>query len=379
MEEPDILSSLKDSKKEKILLNYLATNQTSKSGVRKPHNKRIKKNFENWMKKLYGYNLTLLDIQADVKDTQVFQELKDSEGEILRYDKFEEDKEALQENFSGSNYLTVPETELTDEQITALRFAKAFLQSGKETYSGDPYTSIQLEGKNSGMFSYRKTNLTEFTRILNSKFNADFEERSGSFNQVESRGNGHITNRNYTTGLGDRLVESEYAYYDFYNSAKDNLSLFLQLREEKIRSTSVEPLVDDFEDLEGEDIESNFSRLGFEDFEELVSLILAHEGYDTKKTAKSGDYGADVVGENKMEKVVAQVKLNKTSSTGVKAVRQASSARDNLNCNKALAVTSSRFSTQAIDEAERQDVELWEGSEVAEKIEKYGIDLDEEL
>lgn len=84
-------------------------------------------------------------------------------------------------------------------------------------------------------------------------------------------------------------------------------------------------------------------------FEEYICNLYKQLGYKNAYcTPKSGDFGADVIAQNKYEKLAIQVKRYKeTHSTGVKAVQEIIAAKNYYHATRAVVLTTSYFTKSA--------------------------------
>lgn len=116
---------------------------------------------------------------------------------------------------------------------------------------------------------------------------------------------------------------------------------------------------------------------GYE-FEQFLGNLFKKMGYNVINTKLSGDQGADLIVERFGEKTVVQAK-NYSGSVGNKAIQEALTAREYYKCNKAIVVTTSYFTRQAIDAAKKTKVELWDRNKLDEVITRYsGTDTNHE-
>jgi restriction system protein len=94
-------------------------------------------------------------------------------------------------------------------------------------------------------------------------------------------------------------------------------------------------------------------------FEKYLNNLFLRLGYDVERTRYVGDYGADLVlirGENR---IVVQAKRYK-SKVGIKAIQEVVASKAKYNCNKAMVVTNSYYTKQAVELAKANAVELWD-------------------
>ena len=100
-------------------------------------------------------------------------------------------------------------------------------------------------------------------------------------------------------------------------------------------------------------------KMTWQQFELFLQLFFEKQGYHVRKTKKSHDQGADLILERPGERVVVQAKKQK-KTTGNKAVQEVHAARGYYQANRAIVITTSRFSKPAIELADRLGVELWD-------------------
>lgn len=96
-------------------------------------------------------------------------------------------------------------------------------------------------------------------------------------------------------------------------------------------------------------------------FEEFVAAVLEGNGYEILEMTKStGDFGADIIAHRNEENFAIQCKRY-AKPVGVKAVQEAISAMKHYNCDRCLVVTNSRFTKQAMELAnDNEVVGLWD-------------------
>lgn len=87
------------------------------------------------------------------------------------------------------------------------------------------------------------------------------------------------------------------------------------------------------------------------------------------------DKGADLVMTRDGERTAVQANRH-TGSVGIQAVRQPVDGIKCDACTRGLVVTNSYFTAQAIECAERWDVDLWDRRELAEYIDGEAPDVD---
>lgn len=103
------------------------------------------------------------------------------------------------------------------------------------------------------------------------------------------------------------------------------------------------------------------------EFESFLQRLLEKFGYRAYATAKSGDYGADLIVYKDGLRMVVQAKRY-SKSVGIKAVQEALGAVKHYSVSKALVITNSRFTKQACNLAASNDVELWDRGDLFDFI-----------
>ncbi len=124
------------------------------------------------------------------------------------------------------------------------------------------------------------------------------------------------------------------------------LRFYIQENEEKLTRESICKQPQKFTDLSGAD------------FEKLLYRLFEAMGYTTEWIGKSGDQGGDLIANKGGERILIQAKCYHNWSTGNDAVQQAVGAMKYYNCNKAIVVTTSYFTRQAMALARANNVEL---------------------
>ncbi len=94
-----------------------------------------------------------------------------------------------------------------------------------------------------------------------------------------------------------------------------------------------------------------------EEFELIIRDIYEKHGYKVTLTPVTSDYGVDVLAENEYEKLAIQVKRY-SKKVGVGAIQEVSSGASYYGANKAIVVTNSYFTTNAIELAHKLNVRL---------------------
>ncbi len=100
------------------------------------------------------------------------------------------------------------------------------------------------------------------------------------------------------------------------------------------------------------------NRMSGKTFEEYLEVLFEKLGFTVERTRYRGDYGADLVAYKDGVKTVIQAKRSK-GNVGVKAIQEAAAAKRYYQAAKAIVVTNSSFTTQAMRLAKANEVELW--------------------
>lgn len=102
-------------------------------------------------------------------------------------------------------------------------------------------------------------------------------------------------------------------------------------------------------------------------FEKYLEVLFEKLGYRVERTRYIGDYGADLVTTKDGVKTVIQAKRYK-GKAGIKAIQEAVAAKGYYDCSKAMVVTNSFFTQQAIELARRNQVELWDRNKLVSAL-----------
>lgn len=96
------------------------------------------------------------------------------------------------------------------------------------------------------------------------------------------------------------------------------------------------------------------------EYEEYIRERFEKQGYDTKLTPQSGDYGIDIFATKGNEKIAIQVKMYGDSNRKVNRsmIMELHGAKDYFGCNKAILATNGEVMPDAIEVAKRLQIEL---------------------
>jgi restriction system protein len=104
-------------------------------------------------------------------------------------------------------------------------------------------------------------------------------------------------------------------------------------------------------------------------FEWFLADFFRKQGYDVEETRVSGDQGADLLLYKDERRIAVQAKQWK-KTVGNEAVREIHAGRTFYNAYEAWVVTTSAFTTFAVDAARNMGVRLIGGKELSEWVSK---------
>lgn len=123
-------------------------------------------------------------------------------------------------------------------------------------------------------------------------------------------------------------------------------------------------------------IRSGYATISPFEFEDLIEKLFMKMGYKTELTPKTCDYGIDVIARNDKEIIAVQAKkYSKGNNVGNRDVQRLLGAMQlrTVQANKAVLITTSDFTLQAIEQAKEAPIELWDGNYISDLFKKYGI------
>lgn len=94
------------------------------------------------------------------------------------------------------------------------------------------------------------------------------------------------------------------------------------------------------------------------EFEKLLYRLFSAMGYKAQVIGRSGDQGGDLIANKNGERILIQAKCYRDWSTGNAAVQQVVAALKYYDCNKAMVVTTSHFTAEAMALAKANNTEL---------------------
>ncbi len=157
--------------------------------------------------------------------------------------------------------------------------------------------------------------------------------------------------------LGEKEVELQ--HNDKQKDIFTILRYYIQNKEENLTRESIkkEP--------------QRFAVLSGPDFEKLLYRLFGAMGYQVQSIGKSGDQGGDLIINKDGERILIQAKCYRDWSTGNAAVQQVVGAMKYYDCNKAMVVTTSRFTVEAIALAKANNTELVPKERLQELLVQY--------
>lgn len=104
---------------------------------------------------------------------------------------------------------------------------------------------------------------------------------------------------------------------------------------------------------------STLDRMTGEEFEDALARMFAAQGYHVVQTPVTGDFGADLLLRRGADRAVVQAKRY-AGSVGQEAVREAHAAKAIYGADRAVVVTTGRFTSHAMQLARANSVEIWD-------------------
>ena len=100
------------------------------------------------------------------------------------------------------------------------------------------------------------------------------------------------------------------------------------------------------------------ARLDGRQFEVLLARIFQRRGWSVEITSGGKDYGADLILTKRRRRVAVQAKHLTSRNAGNEAVQQAIAGASYYECDRAMVVTTARFTDSAVKQAERADIDV---------------------
>ena len=121
---------------------------------------------------------------------------------------------------------------------------------------------------------------------------------------------------------------------------------------------------------------TNFENINPFDFEHFVALLMSEMGYDTYVTQKSSDYGIDIIARKNSKKIAVQCKRhNENNKIGNKLIQQLLGSMDFVKADSCIFVTTSYFTSNAINQGANSPIELWDKDTFHDLVKKTPIKI----
>lgn len=114
------------------------------------------------------------------------------------------------------------------------------------------------------------------------------------------------------------------------------------------------------------------------EFERFLKRLFIFKGYQVQETARTGDYGADLILKRDGRITVVQAKRY-SNNVGAKALQEIYSARAHYNADNMMVVTTANFTKQAEVMAEEQNIELIDRAELIGMINEVKEEIKENM
>jgi len=182
------------------------------------------------------------------------------------------------------------------------------------------------------------------------------------FNRENPRGGGWSF-RNYKFDW-DRINDLKKIMYEKGIISEDNdvfkiLRHYIQEKEEQLTRESIQKEPQKLASLTGEG------------FEKLLYRLFEAMGYRVEWIGKTGDQGGDLIANKDGERILIQAKCYRDWSTGNDAVQQVVAAMKYYDCNRAMVITTSYFTHEAITLAKANNVDLISKNQLQELLLQY--------
>ena len=113
----------------------------------------------------------------------------------------------------------------------------------------------------------------------------------------------------------------------------------------------------------------SLDNLSGREFEDFLKWMFQELGYAVELTKITADSGVDLVLKKDKEKVAVQAKRwNRTTKVGNEVVLKTHGGMGVYNCDRSIIITTSYFSSQAKNDAEKLKIELWDREVLSSKI-----------
>lgn len=113
-------------------------------------------------------------------------------------------------------------------------------------------------------------------------------------------------------------------------------------------------------------------------FEQFLKRLFIYRGYSVSETARTGDFGADLLLKKDGRTTVVQAKRY-NNNVGAKALQEIYSARHHYKADEMMVVSNAHFTKQAQVMAEEQNIELIDREELIGMMNETREELKEQL
>jgi HJR/Mrr/RecB family endonuclease len=118
--------------------------------------------------------------------------------------------------------------------------------------------------------------------------------------------------------------------------------------------------------------QQKFKILSGSRFEALLSRLFESMGYAVQRTGKTGDQGCDLIlNLPEQDRLLIQAKCYNEAPVGNSAIQEAVAAQKLYDCPKAMVVTNSDFTREAITLAKVNSIELINKTKLTELLQQY--------
>ena len=114
------------------------------------------------------------------------------------------------------------------------------------------------------------------------------------------------------------------------------------------------------------------------EFERFLKRLFIYKGYTVSETARTGDFGADLILSKDGKKIVVQAKRY-NANVGAKALQEIYSARHHYKADEMMVVCNTHFTKQAEVMAQEQQIELVDREELIGIINEVKEELKQNL
>lgn len=123
-------------------------------------------------------------------------------------------------------------------------------------------------------------------------------------------------------------------------------------------------------------VTNEYDKMSGEDFEEFCANILRGNGFTNVEVTKaSGDHGIDILATKDGLRYAIQCKRY-SKSVGNKAVQEAYSGKDIYKADVAVVMSNINFTAQAIEDAKKLRVELWDRNKIYSLQKSGGVEVE---